>query len=368
MPIWKGNKKYYIKVKEPIRGSKKYLKPKYFNWTQLSWKTEKEAKEAEMKLKQQVQERYKTGQNTTPSTLLSFSTLWLKSNETRVNGHNTLNKKIRFCKEIIKQWGNIDIRDIRVFMVQEYLQDRANQFSSNSFNCYRKEGVALFNWLIKQELVPSGTRNVFDKVEKLPHPKKGPNPTPIADVKKVMAIADPDQYDLLLTYLLTGARKNEILTMVWADIDMDDRTYKLRTKKTGNKLPKTTLHSMPEELYRVFLRKLDKRHPSCEYVFWHRYYSKIEKAFIEDRYTSLNKFTSRLCEKAGVGHFTLHQLRHLAATILKENGASIADLQLFLRHENQKTTELYAGHFNNSTKVQNETLGNFWSKELEDAA
>ncbi len=125
---------------------------------------------------------------------------------------------------------------------------------------------------------------------------------------------------------------------------------------------------MTEALYSVFLRKLKKRHPTSEYVFWHRYYSKSAKTFIESRYTSLNHFSNQLCEKAEAASFTLHQLRHLAVTILKEAEASIADLQLFLRHENPKTTELYAGHFNNSTKVQNETLGNFWSKELEDAA
>ncbi len=302
MPIWKGNKKYYIKTKEPIRGSKKYLKPKDFNWSQLSWKTEKEAMAAELKLKEQVQQRYNAGPKTTPTTLLALSTLWLKSQEGRVSGHDTLNKKIRFCKEIIKRWGNVDISEIRVFMVQEYLQGRANRFSNNSFNCYRKEGVALFNWLIKQELVPSGTSNVFEKVEPLPHPKKGPNPAPVADVKKVMAVASPDQHDLLMSYLLTGARKNELLTMTWADVDMENKTYKLRTKKTGNKLPKTTLHSMTKELHNIFLRKLDKREPTCEYVFFHKYYSKITKTFTVNRYTSLNKFTSRLCEKAGVDH------------------------------------------------------------------
>jgi len=35
---------------------------------------------------------------------------------------------------------------------------------------------------------------------------------------------------------------------------------------------------------------------------------------------------------------------------------------------NQKTTELYAGHLDNSTAKQTEYLGNFWSVELTEAA
>lgn len=77
---------------------------------------------------------------------------------------------------------------------------------------------------------------------------------------------------------------------------------------------------------------------------------------VEDGYKSLNKFTKRLCDKAGVPLFTLHQLRHLAAAILKKEGATIAELQQFLRHDEQKTTEIYTGHIDNSTKVQNKTL------------
>ena len=60
----------------------------------------------------------------------------------------------------------------------------------------------------------------------------------------------------------------------------------------------------------------------------------------------------------------MHQLRHLAASILKEQGASIAEMQLFLRHDEQKTTELYAGHLDNSTEAQSKCLGDFWREQL----
>jgi len=121
---------------------------------------------------------------------------------------------------------------------------------------------------------------------------------------------------------------------------------------------------MSDELYAIFQRRYDNRHPKVDYVFWHRYWSHSRQDYVEDRYMSLNKFTKRLCEKAEVPLFTLHQLRHLAASILKDQGASLSEMQLFLRHDEQKTTELYAGHLDNSTAEQSKCLGDFWREQL----
>ena len=43
---------------------------------------------------------------------------------------------------------------------------------------------------------------------------------------------------------------------------------------------------------------------------------------------------------------------------------SIAQLQKFLRHDNQKTTEIYAGFLDVGTQEQGDFLGDFWSKKL----
>jgi len=366
MPIWKGkNGKWYVKCKEPIRGSRKYLKPADVGMEQLSFSTKKEALAAEQELRRLVQEKYApTPKKVTHGTLLPLCKLWLKSYEGQVTGHDTLPKKARFCKEILGEWGDIEIAEIKVFMVQRYLDERARKFSANSFNSYRKEGVAFFNWLIDQELVPTGTKNVFQKVKKKYHDAKDVQPAPIGDVLVVWNIANQSQRDLIDTIILMGARKNEVLNLKWSDIDLKERTYKLHTNKSGGKGTKTTLHTISEELMEILLRRLEQKHDVVEFVFWHRYYSHDKQAMVEDGYQSLNKFTMRLCKKAGVPLFTLHQLRHLAASILKREGATIAELQRFLRHDEQKTTEIYAGHLDNGTKAQNELLGKVWSEAV----
>jgi integrase len=62
----------------------------------------------------------------------------------------------------------------------------------------------------------------------------------------------------------------------------------------------------------------------------------------------------------------LHQLRHLATAILKDEAdMSLAKLQRFLRHDHQKTTEIYAGHIETGTKKQTDYLAGFWGEKLD---
>jgi len=169
-------------------------------------------------------------------------------------------------------------------------------------------------------------------------------------------------------YLVTGARKSEPLKWEWTDIDFKNRTYALHTRKSGTGEVKTTYHDMPDILFEVLQRRFVQRHPNLPYVFWHRFWDRKQKTWREDRYQSLNKFTHRLCKKAGVPPFQLHQLRHLATRILKElAGMNIAQLQRFLRHDKQKTTEIYAGHLETSTKEQTDFLGDFWDGKLNES-
>jgi integrase len=117
--------------------------------------------------------------------------------------------------------------------------------------------------------------------------------------------------------------------------------------------------------YDVLQRRFKKRHPTLPYVFWHRFWDRKLKDWREDRYQNLNKFTVKLCKKAKVPPFKLHQLRHLATAILKDEAdMSLAKLHRFLRHDHQKTTEIYAGHIETGTKKQTDFLADFWADKL----
>lgn len=116
----------------------------------------------------------------------------------------------------------------------------------------------MWKWALKQQLLPHGTLNIFKAVDRKPHEREKRVPAPVEDVLNVLAVADDDQRDLLLTYLNTGARKSEVLKMEWGDVDFENRTFLLHTKKSGTGLVKTTKHEMSQPLYQVFQRRYAK--------------------------------------------------------------------------------------------------------------
>lgn len=80
----------------------------------------------------------------------------------------------------------------------------------------------------------------------------------------------------------------------------------------------------------------------------------------------LDRTRPKLLATAKVPPFRLHQLRHLATAILRDEAdMSLAKLQRFLRHYHQKTTEIYAGHIETGTKKQTDFLANFWEDKLD---
>jgi len=360
MPIFKVGDWWYVRIE---KGGKKYTpKSEGINMKEARWRKKSEDKLGEATLRTRV-EALETTQ--TSLDLLTLCNEYLRDAEISCIGHDTFAGKKRLCRELLETWRNIPVENVTVHMAQMYLLDRANRVSNNSFNNYRKEGRRLFTWGMKQRLLPKDFVNPFAEIEKKKHKILRRGSPAIEHVCAVYLAAKADQKDLLLTYLITGARKSEILKLEWTDIDLEKRIYALSTGKTKQGEPKTTHHEMPPLLFHLLKRKFEKRNPSLPYVFWHEFWDRKRKVMRKDRYQNLNRFLERLCKRAKVPKFTLHQLRHLATAILKDKaGMSISQLQRFLRHEYQKTTEIYAGHLELGTKDQTDFLADFWGNSL----
>jgi len=361
MAIYKKKGWWYARIE---KDSMKWT-PAKVGMDQTRWRTKRDAKLGDAELRQRVEKLRTTRMSLD---LLTLCNEYLNDAKVSFIGQDTFANKKRLCGELIERWGNISVGDIAVHMAHSYLLERAEKVSNNSFNVYRKEGRRLFEWGKEQELISRNSINPFAEVKKKRHERSKTRPAPIEHVIKVYMVATPDQKDLLLAYLVTGARKSEILKWKWSDIDFNNRIYALHTRKSGNGEIKTTHHEMPNLLHDVLQRRFTNRHPVLPYVFWHTFWDRKKKEWRDDRYINLNRFTERLCEKAKVPKFGLHQLRHLATAILKEKAdMGLAKLQRFLRHDHQKTTEIYAGHLETGTKEQTDFLADFWSTQLENA-
>jgi integrase len=133
--------------------------------------------------------------------------------------------------------------------------------------------------------------------------------------------------------LLTGARRGELLTARWADIDLDARVW----IKPGSTTKQKTLHRVP--LSEAACRLLVEMHEQAdddsesEWLF---------PARSEGHRQHINAAWDVLRKAAGIPDARLHDLRHTYASVLASSGLSLPIISALLGHTQPSTTHRYA--------------------------
>jgi integrase len=126
---------------------------------------------------------------------------------------------------------------------------------------------------------------------------------------------------------LTGARRNEILTLKWVYVDTDQGVLRLPDSKTG---PKTIYLNAAA----VALLSTVPRVASNEHV--------IIGGRPGDYLKSLGKPWKAICKAAQLEGVRVHDLRHSFASLAAGSGMSLHIIGKLLGHVNAKTTQRYA--------------------------
>jgi len=136
-----------------------------------------------------------------------------------------------------------------------------------------------------------------------------------------------DLLDIAIVSLLaeTGLRASELLSLRWADVDLEAREVYVRGAKYG------------EERV-VFLGDISKRALDAL-----RQYRASEDRVVPMTYTALYKRLKTLAARAGIdpGKVRPHILRHTFATESLKRGLPLPALQRILGHRDIKTTQVY---------------------------
>ena len=222
-------------------------------------------------------------------------------------------------------------------MVQKHLLQR-RKISAYTANKDLRYLRATFNYGVRKKLItnnPAGGLDFFPVEKKIKYVPSND------DIDKVIAVADSDTQDYLWTIRETMARVSEINRLQWEDVDLNGRFVILYTRKKrgGHLTPRKV--PMTQKLYEVLKQRHEKRDPKKPWVFWHRYWSRKRKRFVEGTFGDRKKVMNRLCKNAGVRYFRFHPLRHAGASIMDGNNVPIGAIQRILGHENRKTTEIY---------------------------
>jgi integrase len=142
---------------------------------------------------------------------------------------------------------------------------------------------------------------------------------------------------IVLTALLTGMRKSEILNLTWQQVDLKHGYILLDKTKNNDRREIPISKELKKLLFSI------PRDPEIPYVF---YNPKTKKP-----YTNIQKTFKNACKKAGIKDFHFHDLRHTFASHLVMNNTGLAVVKELLGHKDIKMTMRYS-HLSPEYKVR----------------
>lgn len=141
----------------------------------------------------------------------------------------------------------------------------------------------------------------------------------------------------LLLLLFTGCRRNEIASLTWEQVRLDEGRLYLPVTKNGRSRT-VHLNAKASELLQELAARRDEEARTREsgYVFPSR--KGTRKGYLYD----LRKAFEKACRIAGVENFRIHDLRHTFASMAVSAGADLYAVQRLLGHQDIAMTQRYA--------------------------
>ena len=147
----------------------------------------------------------------------------------------------------------------------------------------------------------------------------------------------PGLYPFAVIALSSGMRKNEILNLTWADVDLSRGVFKLELTKAGTRREV----QMTLAAYRV-VAELPRKGP--------RLFGR-----------SIRTAWEGAVERAGIKNFRLHDMRHTAASWLVQKGRSLKEVSELLGHSSVTMSQRYAHLGPEHLKAAISVLDDFFS-------
>jgi integrase len=143
------------------------------------------------------------------------------------------------------------------------------------------------------------------------------------------ASRNPYLYIVVMLALATGARRGELLSLRWPDVDLRRRMLTLRETKNGE----TRAVPLTGNGFAVLAQHAKVRRLDTSLVFPDR---------TGTRPLGIRGAFDNAVERAGIADFHFHDLRHSFASYLAMNGASLLEIAEVLGHKTLAMVKRYA--------------------------
>lgn len=160
--------------------------------------------------------------------------------------------------------------------------------------------------------------------------------------------------DFIQLALNNGMRKGEMLGLEWSRVDLDRSMLYLEPHHTKTRRRRSIpINSLAYEALNNRLRFRGEHCSSSPWVF-------VDKKGrrLQDVKTSFN----RICRKAGLVDFHIHDLRHVCAAWLVSSGVGLPEVRDLFGHSTIKMTERYAHLAPENVRAAVRTLESGWSQ------
>lgn len=143
--------------------------------------------------------------------------------------------------------------------------------------------------------------------------------------------AEPNQKmaDFFLIALLTGARKGNVLSMQWQNINWEDKTWYIADTKNGEP---QSVHLVQDAI--KILQNRNNDNPKSVWVF-------ASNTSQTGHLQEPKKIWKRICQQAKLDDLRIHDLRRTHGTWMRKAGADRDIIGEALNHKSSKSTEVY---------------------------
>jgi integrase len=263
--------------------------------------------------------------NTRPQTKLSVVIDNYLSKEYKGSRPKDEERKLNLWIEHI---GDKPIRDIVKSDISDTLSFLSNRLSNATINRYKAAISVVLSYACREyDLSDNPVRHMR------PLPENNARVRYLSDDERSRLFEAVSQsswdklYLITLLAITTGARKGELTSIKWSDIDFDRQVAYISTTKNGEPKVLPLTESATAELQR---------------------FNKQNNSFVFDsevkpgRAYCFTKPWTRALKEAGIEDFTFHSLRHTCASYLAMNGASLLEIADVLGHKQIQMTKRYS--------------------------
>jgi integrase len=246
--------------------------------------------------------------------------------------------RVRHYENTLKHpWGRLRLREIAASHVQTVLHKFHKGRSASTVNRLRSTLHHAFNHAYRLGLVEANPVSRVPRLREDPHRERYLSDDELTKFLAALKDCRPVPANVLELLLATGMRCGEAMALRWEYIDWERRMLVLPRSKSGKK--------RPVALNDVALEVLDRQREGVAGTSPYVFPARSGKG----HYRSVRGTFERVCKELGIEGLRIHDLRHSAASIMIQNGSTLAEVMVQLGHSTPAMTNRYA-HFSDQSR------------------